>query len=578
MLREFIGKSRRFSLLDSGGAETSITGNNFLVETIMFKRILLVSAALVIAMPALAKEPVISGARISQDVKVLSSDAYEGRGITTPAEQKTIDYLAKGFAAAGFEPGGENGSWTQDVHLRQFVISDPKLAFTFADGKTMDLRQGEEITVNTRGTTSDVSFDRTPLVFVGYGVTAPERGWDDFKGLDVRGKILVELINDPDFVEPQLMTFNGKAMTYYGRWTYKYEEAARRGAAGVLIIHDTDAASYGWDTVRNSNNGSKFDIVRPDPSTASPKLESWISHDTADTLFKAAGLDLADLRVKARSKDFQPVELNVTLSGGYKVAATEITTHNVVARLQGTTHPDETILYTGHWDHLGICAPEAKDRICNGAVDNGTGIATLLELARAFGKGPKPQRSVVMIAFTAEESGLLGSEYYASNPVYPLAKTVTGINMDALNVNGRTKDIVVEGVGQSSLDDMVALYAAEQHRTITPDPRPEAGGFFRSDHFPLVKRGVPMLVAGSGDDMVKGGKAAGEAFSKDYTDNRYHQPADEWSAKWDLSGLVEDATLYYRIGSALANSDIWPVWRDTSEFKGARDQSEDARQ
>ncbi|ESQ84550.1 hypothetical protein AEAC466_09365 [Asticcacaulis sp. AC466] len=549
----------------------------------MFKSILLATAALVIALPATAKTPaanapVISAARISQDIKVISADDFEGRGITTRAEQKTIDYLSKSFAAAGFQPGGDNGGWTQDVHLRQFVVSDPKLAFNLADGKTMDLHQGVEITVSTRGATSDVSFDKAPLVFVGYGVSAPERNWNDFKGpdgkdIDVRGKILVELINDPDFVEPQLMTFNGKAMTYYGRWTYKYEEAARRGAAGVLIIHDADAASYGWDTVRNSNIGSKFDIVRPDPSTASPKLESWISHETADALFKAAGQDLAALRVKARSRDFRAVDLNVTLSGSYKVAATEITTHNIIARLPGTERPDETILYTGHWDHLGICAPDAKDKICNGAVDNGTGVAALLEIARAFGKAPKPKRSIVMIAFTAEESGLLGSEYYANNPVYPLAKTVAGINMDALNVNGRTKDIVVEGVGQSSLDDLVKLYATEQHRTITPEPRPEAGGFFRSDHFPLVKRGVPMLVAGSGDDMVKGGVKAGEAFSKDYTDNRYHQPGDEWSAKWDLSGLVEDATLYYRIGSALANSTVWPTWRDTSEFKGARDKT-----
>ncbi|ESQ93941.1 M28 family metallopeptidase [Asticcacaulis benevestitus] len=549
----------------------------------MFKRILMMTAALTLmTTPVMAQS--ISAARISQDVKVLSSDAYEGRGITTPAEQKTIDYLAKGFAAAGFQPGGDNGGWTQAVHLRQFIVSDSKLAFNLPDGKTFDLHQGQEITVNTRGALSDVSFDKAPLVFIGYGVTAPERGWDDFKGLDVKGKILVELINDPDFVEPQLMTFNGKAMTYYGRWTYKYEEAARRGAAGVLIIHDADAASYGWDTVRNSNNGSKFDIVRPDPSTASPKLESWISHETAEALFKAAGQDLAALRVKARAKDFQPVELTVSLSGSYKVAATEITTHNVLARLPGTTHPDETILYTGHWDHLGICAPEAKDKICNGAVDNGTGIATLLEIARAFGQpsssaaigqksAKKPERSIVMVAFTAEESGLLGSEYYASNPVYPLSKTVAGINMDALNVNGATRDIIVEGVGQSSLDELVSLYASEQHRVVVPEPRPESGGFFRSDHFPLVKRGVPMLVASSGDDMIKGGKAAGEAFSKDYTEKRYHQPADEWSAKWDLSGLVEDATLYYRIGSALANSAIWPVWRDTSEFKGARDSS-----
>ena len=541
----------------------------------MLKSILLASAA-VLSFAGAVQAQQISGERISNDIKILSADDFEGRGITTPAEQKTIDYMSKGFATAGFQPGGENGGWTQDVHLRQFVVSETKLAFDLPDGKAWDLHQGEEITVNTRGALGDVAFDKAPLVFVGYGVMAPERGWDDFKGpngqdIDVKGKILVELINDPDFVEPQLMTFGGKAMTYYGRWTYKYEEAARRGAAGVLIIHDADAASYGWDTVRNSNNGSKFDIVRADPSTASPKLESWISHETADTLFKAAGLDLEALRIKARSKDFQPVTLNVTLSGGYKVAASEITTHNIIARLPGTKYPDETVLFTGHWDHLGICAPEAADKICNGAVDNGTGIATLLELARAFGKAKKPDRSIVMIAFTAEESGLLGSEYYATNPVYPLAKTVAGINMDALNVNGATKDIVVEGVGQSSLDDMVALYADKEHRIITPEPRPEAGGFFRSDHFPLVKRGVPMLVAYSGDDMVKGGKAAGEAFAKDYTDNHYHQPSDEWSASWDMGGLVEDATLYYQIGSALANSHQWPTWRDSSEFKAARD-------
>ncbi len=544
----------------------------------MLKSVLLASAALLIVTPAFA-EPRINAARISQDIKVVSADDFQGRGITTPAEQKTIDYMTRSFKAAGFEAGGPDGQWTQDVHLRRFVVSDPKVAFVFADGTTLDLHQGQEITVCTRGTTSDVSLDKTPIVFAGYGVTAPERGWDDFKDVDVKGKIIVVLINDPDFPEPALNTFNGKAMTYYGRWTYKYEEAARRGAAGVLIIHDADAASYGWDTVKNSNNGSKFDIVRPDPSAVSPKLESWISHDTADKLFAASGLDLAALRVEARSKDFHPVALNVTLNADYKVASNEIVTHNILARLPGTVHPDETILYTAHWDHLGVGEPDNNgDGIFNGAVDNGTGLGSLLELARAFHTSPKPQRSVVMIAFTAEESGLLGSEYYASNPVYPLAKTVAGINMDALNVSGRTKDVAVVGSGQSSLEDMLALYAAGQNRTITPDQTPEAGGFFRSDHFPLVKRGVPMLNASSGLDMVKGGVEAGKAISDDYEEHRYHQADDEWSAKWDLSGLVEDVQLYYRIGNALANSRIWPAWRDTSEFKGARDKTAGERQ
>ncbi len=543
----------------------------------MLKRALFASAAVLLAaMPVLAKvpakpAPLISAARISQDVKVISGDDYEGRGIATPAEPKVIDYVSKGFKAAGLQPGGENGGWTQAVHLRKFTVSGAHLAFD-TPGGMMALRQGEDIVTSTRGTVGDVAFDHSALVFVGYGVTAPERHWDDFKGMDVRGKILVELVNDPDFVEPELKTFNGKAMTYYGRWTYKYEEAARKGAAGVIIIHDADAASYGWDTVRNSWTGDQFDIVRPDPSAVSPKLESWITHDTADKLFKAAGLDLAALRKQARSKDFQPVAMNVSLSGGYKVASSEIVTHNIIGRLPGTMHPDETIVYTGHWDHLGICAPNAKDKICNGAVDNGTGVGTLMELARAFGKKPN-DRSVVFIAFTAEESGLLGSEYYSSNPLYPLSKTVAGINMDALNVNGATRDIEVIGAGQSSLEDLLAKYAMKQHRTLVPDQMPEAGSFFRSDHFTLVKRGVPMLNAGSGQDMVKGGVKAGRAATDDYIRNRYHQPADEWSAKWDLSGLVEDATLFYDIGHELANSREWPAWRDTSEFKAARDAS-----
>ena len=541
----------------------------------MLKRALMVSAALLTAAsPVLAKapaKPMLSAARISHDVKVISADDYEGRGIATRAEPKVIDYVSKSFKAAGLQPGGEDGGWTQAVHLRKFSISDASLSFD-TPGGAIALKQGEDMVTSTRGVLGDVAFDHAPLVFVGYGVEAPERNWDDFKGVDVKGKILVELVNDPDFVEPQLMTFNGKAMTYYGRWTYKYEEAARKGAAGVLIIHDADAASYGWDTVRNSWTGPQFDIVRSDPSAVSPKLESWISHDMAARLFKAAGLDLDSLRKQARSRDFYPVAMNVTLSGGYKVAASEIVTHNIIGRLPGKSHPDETILYTAHWDHLGICAPQAKDKICNGAVDNGTGIGTLLELARAFGK-TKPDRSVVFIAFTAEESGLLGSEYYASNPLYPLSKTVAGINMDALNVFGATHDIEVTGSGQSSLEDMLQVYAAGQGRVLVPDARPEAGGFFRSDHFTLVKRGVPMLDAGSGEDLVKGGVAAGHAANEDYTNHRYHQPGDEWSAKWDLTGLVQDATLYYEIGNALANSRQWPMWRETSEFKAARDAS-----
>jgi Zn-dependent M28 family amino/carboxypeptidase len=538
----------------------------------MFKRLALTSVAiLALATSVAAAPPQLSAARISRDVKTLADDSFEGRGIATPAEAKVIAFVSKGFKAAGLEPGGENGGWTQDVKLRKFTLSDPNLHFDTGAGP-IALKQGDDIVASTRGALGDVSFDKAQLVFAGYGVEAPERGWNDFKDMDVKGKILVVLVNDPDFVEPQLNTFGGKAMTYYGRWTYKYEQAAKKGAAGVLIIHDTDAASYGWDTVRNSWTGDQYDIVRPDPSAASPKLEGWMTSATADKLFMAAGLDLADLRVKARSKDFQPVAMNVTLSGGYKVAASEIVTHNIIGRLKGSNYPDETILYTGHWDHLGICAPEARDKICNGAADNGTGVATIMEIARAFGK-TKPERSVVFIAFTAEESGLLGSEYYASNPLYPLSKTVAGINIDMLSTFGRTRNIDVTGAGQSDLEDILKIYAAEQERVPEPEGRPEAGGFFRSDHFPLVKRGVPMLDAKGGDDLVNGGVERGKALSAEFNEKRYHQPADEWSADWDMSGLLEDATLYYRLGAALANSRRWPQWRATSEFKAVRDAS-----
>ncbi len=538
----------------------------------MFKRLALTSVAvLALASSAVAAPPQLSAARISKDVKTLADDSFEGRGIATPAETKVIDFVSKGFKAAGLEPGGEDGGWTQAVKLRKFTLSNPTLNFDTASG-AIPLKQGEDIVASTRGALGDVSFDKAQLVFAGYGVEAPERGWNDFKDMDVRGKILVVLVNDPDFAQPELNTFGGKAMTYYGRWTYKYEQAAKKGAAGVLIIHDTDAASYGWDTVRNSWTGDQYDIVRPDPSVASPKLEGWMTGATADKLFKAAGLDLADLRVKARSKDFQPVAMDVTLSGGYKVAASEIVTHNIIGRLKGSKYPDETILYTGHWDHLGICAPEAKDKICNGAADNGTGVATIMEIARAFGK-TKPQRSVVFIGFTAEESGLLGSEYYASNPLYPLSKTVAGINIDMLSTFGRTRNIDVTGAGQSNLEDLLKVYAAEQGRVLEPEARPEAGGFFRSDHFPLVKRGVPMLDAKAGDDLVNGGAARGKALSDEFNAKRYHQPADEWSPDWDLSGLIEDATLYYRLGSALANSRQWPQWRATSEFLTERDKT-----
>lgn len=517
-------------------------------------------------------------ARLSEHVRVLADDSFEGRGIATPAEDKVIGYVSEQFAAAGFQPGGPNGAWTQDVTLKRFTVSNVQAALKVGDW-TLPLRQGQETVISTRLPGSRVDLANAPLVFVGYGIKAPERNWDDFKGQDMRGKILVVLVNDADFEEPALDTFNGRAMTYYGRWTYKYEEAARQGAAGVIIVHESAPASYGWATVANSWTGPQFDIVRQNPSAERVPVESWIQRDVAVDLFRHAGLDFEALKAQARRRDFQPVALpGAGLDARFDVATSQITTHNIIARLPGTTHPDETLLYTGHWDHLGVGEPDAAgDRIFNGAVDNATGIAGLLEMARLYGAGPRPERSIVMIGFTAEESGLLGSEYYAANPVYPLEKTVAGFNLDAMNVYGRVQHLGVIGYGQSDLDERLTAAAARQGRTITPDENPAAGSYFRSDHFPLAKRGVPMAYAEGGGDFRDAPVEAREAARSEYGRTRYHQADDEWAPTWDLRGQVEDLEVVYWIGRELANSRVWPGWKPGSEFGPARAASDAAR-
>ena len=517
-------------------------------------------------------------ARLSEHARVLSDDSFQGRGIGTPAEDMVVRYLSEQYAAAGFQPGGRNGSWTQDVTLNRFTASDISAAFEVG-GETIPLAQGEQIVVSTRLPGQHVMLTDAPLVFVGYGIKAPERNWDDFKDVDVRGKVIVVLVNDADFEQPELNTFNGRAMTYYGRWTYKYEEAARQGAAGVIIVHETAPASYGWATVNNSWSGPQFDIVRENAAAERVKMESWIQRDVAVDLFRRAGLDFEALKTQARSRDFRPVELpGASFSGMFDVATSQITTQNVIARLPGTTHPDESILYTAHWDHIGVGEPDANgDAIFNGAVDNATGTAALLELARVWGAGPRPERSIVMISFTAEESGLLGSEYYAANPIYPLEKTVAGFNMDAMNVYGRVEDLGVIGYGQSELDELLASAAARQGRDIAPDANPAAGSYFRSDHFPLAKRGVPMAYAEGGGDFRDPPVAPREAARDEYGAKRYHQADDEWSADWDLRGQIEDLEVALWIGRDLANSRAWPGWKPGSEFGPARAASEASR-
>ena len=537
--------------------------------------VLLFAAAL--ASGAVAQAPVFDAARISNDIKVLSDDSFEGRGIATPAETKVIEYLSRQYEAAGFAPGGENGGWTQAVGLNRFTVSNVSGQIKVGDW-TQPLVQGQQATITTRLPSDGVDLRGKPLVFVGYGTTAPERGWNDFK-TDVRGKVIVVLVNDADFEEPSLNTFGGEAMTYYGRWTYKYEEAARQGAAGVLIVHETKPASYGWTTVANSWAVPQFDIVRQNPSAERVPMEAWIQRDVAVDLFRHAGLDFEQEKIKARSRDFQPVELaGATIDARFDVKTDPIVTHNVVAKLEGATHPAETILYTGHWDHIGMGEPDANgDRIFNGAVDNASGTAGLLELARQWSKGPKPERTIVMISFTGEESGLLGSEFYAANPLYPLETTVAGFNLDASSVLGRMSKLGVTGYGQSELDERVIALAAAQGRGFEGDAGAGAGIYFRSDHFPLAKRGVPMGYLSSTGDYVDEPIAPRLAAAADYRANRYHQAADEWEPTWDYRGMIQDLEVVYEAGQALANSRDWPQWKPGSEFGPARTVSDAQR-
>ena len=543
------------------------------------------TALLLAALPAIAlaqAAPHFDPARLSHHVEILASDAFEGRGPATPGETKAVDYIVSQFQAVGVQPGGDlkNGkrAWTQDVPLlRSTIVGNPSLSIT-SNGTAMPLAQGEQIAVRAAlNGDKHVTLKNVPLVFVGYGVTAPERKWDDFKDVDVRGKLIVVLINDPDFDTGQ-GDFGGKAMTYYGRWTYKYEEAARRGAAGVLIVHETAPASYGWATVKNSNTNTMFDIVRADPKAVHTPFESWIQRDLAVKLFADSGLDFDAMKKAAQGRDFKPVPLKATLSADYGVDAAQIVSHNVVGRIPGTRHPDETVVYSAHWDHLGVGQPDAHgDRIYNGAVDNADGISLLIEMARAFKAAPKPDRSVLFLAVTAEEKGLLGSEYYAANPLYPLGTTVGMLNTDALSTAGPARDFSISGSAKLGLLDDLIQEGTKLGRRFTPDAEQEAGHFYRSDHFPMAKRGVPAISIGSGEDLVNGGVEAGKAWREAYTRDKYHQPADEWTPAWNATGQALDAELLFNLGQRLANSREWPNWSEDSEFRAERDKTAAAR-
>ena len=545
-------------------------------------RWLFATAVALVAVPvAAAPTGEFSTQRLSETDKAISSDAFQGRGTAAPIEPTVIQYIADQMKAAGVQPGGDvvNGdrTWFQNVPLLESEITGTPAISLNENGTVVPLHQGPDIAVLAPlNGAKQVDIQNVPLVFVGYGVDAPERQWNDFKGQDMHGKILVELVNDPDFEaapgEPVAGKFGGKAMTYYGRWTYKYEEAARQGAAGVILIHETAPASYGWEVVQNSNTNAQFDIVRPNPAAEHTQFESWIQRPLAVQLFQRSGLDLEQAKVAARNPNFQPIPLKATLSAHYAAAPQVIQSHNVVGILPGKKYPDETIIYSGHWDHLGVGKPDATgDRIYNGAVDNGTGIAELIEQARVFAHGPRPDRSIVFLAVTGEEKGLLGSTYYATHPLYSPGKTVANLNVDAWLPYGRQKDFTIRGTAKLDLIDDVVAAGKRQGRYYVPDPHPETGGFYRSDHFSFAKVGVPAISFSQGLDLVNGGTARGEALAQAYNKNNYHQPSDQWHADWDWSGVVENAELLHDVGLRLANSRAWPNWSADSEFRAARD-------
>ena len=536
--------------------------------------LLLASAALLLASPALAQQA--DPARLNEHTRVLASDEFEGRGVATPGEQKTVDYLVGQFTAMGLEPGGPDGQWVQVAHLSRTQQSGPATITARTPGGEIALRRGPDVLVASDRPVDRITVTDAPVIFAGYGVDAPERGWDDFKDVDVRGKIILVIVNDPDFGaaegHPVAGRFDDNAMTFYGRWTYKFQEAARQGAAGVLVIHDTAGAGYGWSVLEGSSTAPDFDIVRQNWEAERVPAQGWIQGEVAQRLFEAAGLNYAQLRDQARSEAFRPVQLEgVTLSIDFGQTHANIESRNVLARIPGTEHPDQTVMYGAHWDAYGRATPVGDDDIYNGAVDNATGVAAILELARLFREGGAPKRSVVFAAWTAEEAGLLGAEYYSTNPVWPLETTVANINIDSLLPGTEVSpEIVVIGAGKSQTDQWLERRAVEAGRRLIPDPAPHAGGFYRSDHFPLALRGVPALFG------IAGFTGHNEA-SRDYVVNRYHKPSDEWTSDWRMDAAAVDVDLLYAVGRDLADSDQWPEWNEGSEFQAARQASADRR-
>jgi Zn-dependent M28 family amino/carboxypeptidase len=523
----------------------------------------------------------VSGDRILGHIRVLSSDEFEGRGPGSKGEQLTIKYLEDQYRSAGLEPGNPDGTYLQSVPLVG-ITPDVSMKLTLTGhGHALEPKFQDEFVAWSKRMTETSAID-ADMVFVGYGVQAPEFQWDDFKGIDVKGKILVVLINDPPVPDPadpsklDPKTFGGTAMTYYGRWTYKFEKAAQMGAAGCVIVHQTDRAGYPWEVVRNSWSGVQFDLATPDKNMGRLAVESWITSDFATKLFRAAGQDLDKLISAAARRDFKPVPLGIHAKLTIHNTLQTIDSHNVIAKLTGSD-PDlknSYVIYTAHWDHFGIGPEVNGDKIYHGAVDNASGSATLLEMARAYKMlARRPRRTILFLSVTAEEQGLLGSQYYVEHPLYPLARTALDINMDGMNVNGRTRDIVQIGRGVSSLDDVVDAVAAGQGRVVKLDPEPEKGFYYRSDHFEFAKNGIPAFDPDQGVEFIGKPEGWGLEVRRKYTAERYHKPADKIQSDWDMSGAVEDSQLYFLVGYRVANDPHMPEWKPGTEFKAIRDAS-----
>jgi Zn-dependent M28 family amino/carboxypeptidase len=513
--------------------------------------------------------PAISAEEYARHIATLSADEFEGRKPGTAGERKTVEYLVAEFKKLGLEPGNGD-SFLQQVPIVEITAgSDARLQLGSAELKYM-----QDMVIWTKRLVPEISVADSPLVFVGHGVVAPELGWNDYAGVDMRGKTAVILINDPGFATNDPKLFRGRAMTYYGRWTYKFEEAMRQGAAGALIIHDDVPAAYPWDTVQNSWSGPQLDTVAADGNASRAAIEGWITRAAGDALLRQNGLSYEQMLQAASRPGFKPIELAQRASGSLRNAIRRSSSPNVIARLPGSKHPDEYVFYMAHWDHLGRAFGRSGDTIFNGALDNATGTAGLLTIAKAYSEmRQRPERSIVFLAVTLEESGLLGSAYYVANPVYPLNRTVAAFNMDAITWGGPTKDVTVVGYGASELEDYLVRAARRQDRVVMPEPTPENGFFFRSDHFNFAKVGVPALYIKLGvEDREKGAEWA-KARNAEFTLKDYHKPSDEFRPGTDLRGGLEDITLLYDIGRTLANERRFPQWYRQSEFRAARDRS-----